>query len=137
MPLLWLYFGEGGCAAAALVFSAIISLQVFFGHIMFIEHKYTSRKNHDRHTDNEHTCILGSLNMLPCIVPNLSEKAHSNHIWRHKTLWHIHKKNANCANHKWRPISHKNGKIFSFECDCRYRFTQKQPLLYVKLKTAV
>jgi hypothetical protein len=37
-------------------------------------------KNHDGYTPNQHTRILGSLRMLPCMVPNFSEKMRDNHL---------------------------------------------------------
>ena len=46
-----------------------------------------------------------------------------------KALWHIHKKNSQCASRKWRPLQRKNGKISGFECDCVFKYTQKRPIL--------
>jgi hypothetical protein len=51
-----------------------------------------------------------------------------------KALWHIHKKNTNCTSYKWKPISHKSGKISGFECDCGFKYNQKRPLFYNKPK---
>jgi len=46
-----------------------------------------------------------------------------------KALWHIHKKNAKCAGHKWRPVSCKSGKISGFECACGYKYAQRRPII--------
>ncbi len=46
-----------------------------------------------------------------------------------KTLWKIHKKNAKCHGHKWRPISGRGGKISGFECECAYKYNQKRPIV--------
>jgi hypothetical protein len=46
-----------------------------------------------------------------------------------KTLWKIHKKNAKCPGHKWRPISRRGGKISGFECECGYKYNQKRPII--------
>jgi hypothetical protein len=37
-------------------------------------------KNHDGYTANQHTRILGSLHMLPSMVPNFREKTRGNHL---------------------------------------------------------
>ena len=37
-------------------------------------------KNHDGHTPNLYTRILGSLHMLPSMVPNFREKTLNNHL---------------------------------------------------------
>lgn len=46
-----------------------------------------------------------------------------------KILWKIHKKNTNCAGHKWRLITRRGGKVSGFECECGYKYTQKRPLI--------
>jgi hypothetical protein len=53
-----------------------------------------------------------------------------------KALWHIHKKNARCPSHKWRPISRKSGKISGFECECGYKYTQRRPILSSRPKNS-
>jgi hypothetical protein len=53
-----------------------------------------------------------------------------------KALWEIHKTNAKCASHKWRPISRKNGKISGFECECGYKYLQKRPIISSKPKSS-
>lgn len=53
-----------------------------------------------------------------------------------KALWHIHKKNTSCTGHKWRPVSRRSGKIFGFECECGYKYTQKRPIISSRPRTA-
>lgn len=47
-----------------------------------------------------------------------------------KILWKMHKKNANCAGRKWYLITCQSGKISGFECECGYKYTQQQPIVY-------
>ena len=53
-----------------------------------------------------------------------------------KALWHIHKKNAKCAGHKWHPILRKSGKISGFECECGYKYMQKRPIISSRPKNS-
>jgi hypothetical protein len=45
-----------------------------------------------------------------------------------RTLWHIHKHNAECSGKKCTEIR-RRGKIIGFECECGYKHVQKRPLI--------
>jgi hypothetical protein len=95
VPLLWLHFGESRCVAEALVllfvFGRDSNLYILRRNISYsiiclgVDILYSCRtkmqkvKKHDRHA-NHPTRNLGTLRMLPRMVPNFSKTQRFNHF---------------------------------------------------------
>lgn len=45
-----------------------------------------------------------------------------------KTLWKMHRQDAQCESRKWREIR-RRGEIIGFECGCGYKHVQKKPIV--------
>ena len=145
MSLLRLYFGEGGCFAAALVllflFGMDSKLYILRRHILSLEicteidllYACRTQKQKVKDMNSILTVILPAIwaSFASCLVWFVTSAKRSVSITFDdaKALWHIHKKTTNCSSHKWNPISRKGGKISGFECECGYKYTQKKPLI--------
>ena len=145
MSLLWLYFGEGGCFAAALallfMFRKDRKVYIVRRHILNLKICTNIDLLCGRRTQIQKGKNM--LDMIIIILPVIWASFACYFLWfatsakrnvpitldDAKTLWKIHRKTTKCTCHKWRPLSRKSGKISGFECECGYKYTQRRPLL--------
>jgi hypothetical protein len=145
VSLLRLYFGEGGCFAAALVWLFLFrensKVYILRWHTLISEiclkkdplYACRTQKQKGKNMDTTLIIILPAIwaSFAGCLLWIVTSAKRNVSITFNdaKALWHIHKKTTHCTSHKWNPISRKGGKISGFECECGYRYLQKRPLI--------